>query len=177
MKRLTFIFLTVALMSGMAGSLMAQSDTHQINVTVDGIALLRVNDGNAITLQITAPATEGDSTAVKSNATNYLQYTSIRASGVTKKVTAATDVAVPAGLSLLVTAAAPTTGAGTRGTSGGRKALSTSASDVITGIGSCYTGIGATDGGLLTYQLFVNNWTNVLSGGPTAVTVTYTLTN
>jgi hypothetical protein len=174
MKKLTILFVAAALL-GLAGGLMA-ADTHTVNVVVSGFNVIAVN-GAAITLTIVAPTNAGDASAPVTDATTYLQYSSIRLSGNGKVTGAITAGTMPAGTALAVTAATPGSGgAGTKGSTNNKQALSSSAADLITGIGSCYTDRGGgNNGSNLTYELSVSSWANIVPASSTAITVTYTL--
>jgi hypothetical protein len=154
--------------------------THDVTITVSEIAKLRIEGAAAPSFTIndtgiTAGAPPAISTDV---ADRYLQYTSVIASGQTRKITAELGAAVPNGLTLnLKAAAAIQTGA--VGNTGSRVsdtiALTTTAADVITGIGSGYTETGESNGWKFNYELLIANIANVVETNPT-ITVTYTLT-
>jgi hypothetical protein len=132
-------------------------------------------------MTIVAPGTSGAAPSDVTDATQYMQYTVIKvgttAYRVTGKITAGT---IPNGVTLYVAAAtAGAGGGGTKGTGAGEKTLPSGAApatDLITGIGSCYTAIGASDGSQLTYRLSVTDWGTIASAASTALTVTYTIT-
>jgi hypothetical protein len=177
MKKLIIVIAAFAL----AGGLWAQTATHTVNVGVNGMQIIRVNNGTAVTMTIVAPATSGTAPADVSDATQYLQYTVIKVGSTTYKVTGKiTTGTVPAGVTLYVTAATPGSGGlGTKGTGAGEKALPSGANpaaDLITGIGSCYTATGASDGSNMTYRLSVTDWNTIAEASSTALTVTYTIT-
>jgi hypothetical protein len=180
MKKCTAIIAALAL-TVMAGGLLAQTATHTVNVGVNGIQIIRVNSGSAITLTIVAPGTSGAAPSDVTDATQYLQYTVIKVGSATYKVTGKiTAGTVPNGVTLYVAAAnAGAGGAGTKGTGAGEKALPSGAvpaTDLITGIGSCYTATGVADGSQLTYRLSVTDWGTIAEASSTALTVTYTIT-
>jgi ABC-type Na+ efflux pump permease subunit len=178
MKKLIILLVAVALL-GLAGGLMAadtDTDNHTVNVVVSGFNVIDVN-GSAITLTIVAPTNAGDASTPVTDATTYLQYSSIRATSGGKVTGAISAGTMPFGISLAVTAATPGTGgAGTKGSTNNKQTLSGTSADLITGIGSCYTQRGGgNNGSNLTYELSVSNWATVVPASSTAITVTYTL--
>jgi hypothetical protein len=177
MRKLFAVVLMLALMS-FAGGLTAQTTTHTVNVTVNGLQIIRVYDGTAVGLTIVAPATSGAAPADVTNNSQYMQYTVIRVGGTTYKITGRISAGtIPGGVTLYVAAATPGAGGGgTKGTGAGEKSLSGTATDLVTGITSCYTGTTASDGSRLTYRLSVTDWGTIASAASTALTVTYTIT-
>ena len=182
MKKITLAtaVTTLALVLGLAGLAVAASDTasHDVQLGIPEIALIRVVDTSAISFTLTAPATPGDKPVEPSADTSKrLQYTSILPTGGgTRSVTAAVDSAVPSGLTLKLTAGAPG-GWGNSGTSDGEINLSTTAQSIISGIGSCFTGIGGSSGSQLTYDLDIDDSNfEDLTESTTTLTVTFTLT-
>ncbi len=164
-------------------------DAHDITTDVPEVALLDIETGGAnttISLGPTAPTEAGEPLDFSGATDNSLtlNYSSTIASGTLRSVTAAiTNGTVPAGSDLKVTAAAHTgTGGGTLGSSAGQITLDGTATDVLTGIGSSYTGDGNANGHVLTYVLdaqAVANYGNIVhnNGGTNTVTVTYTITD
>jgi hypothetical protein len=176
MKKLTAILVATALLVLAAGVTAQTTADHVANVTVNGFNIIRVNTATAISLTISAPATPGSNVSDATEATHYLQYTAIKTGSTNFKVTGAIQAGtMPTGSSLYVAAGTPGAGGGgSKGTGAGEKLLSGSATDLITAIGSCWTGTGATDGSLLSYRLTVN-WATIQSGSA-AITVRYTIT-
>ena len=176
MKKLIAV-LWIALV-GMTGALTAQTTTHTVNVAVNGLQVIRVYDGTAVGLTIVTPGTSGAAPADVTNNSQYLQYTVIRVGTTTYKITGRISAGtIPAGVTLYVMAATPGSGGGgTKGTGAGEKTLSGTATDLVTGITSCYTGTGTSDGSRLTYRLSVTDWNTIVSAASTALTVTYTVT-
>jgi hypothetical protein len=177
MKKLSILVAALMLL-GLSGALMAQS--HNVNITISAISLIDVsNPSTAVTFSIGAPAQAGLAPVVTGSPNNDKQvyYTSLVGSGLTREVQA-TFASLPAGLNLNVALAAPTGGAGTRGT--GSNADFTSASlgpkDVITGVGSCYSS--RTAGAAVTYTLTAPDASlaNLATQAATNHQITYTLT-
>ena len=175
MKRMTGFFVAGLVILGLVGAAFAQTDNanHNVNITVNAIAQLAIVGGDASVSVDDTGITAGEQPNVNEDATTYLQYTSIVATGQTRKLTALTDNNEPAGCELKASAV---TGGGTEGTGLSDVALSTVAADVVTGIATCATGIAGTDGANITYGL---NFTfaSLVETGSTAVQVTWTLTD
>lgn len=175
MKKLTIGLLATALCLGLSGVALAATDntTQSVTMTVNEIAVIDVT-GNPATLTVTAPVAGGD---VPQNATDnstYAQYTSTVASGLTRSITAARDSSgtAPAGCSLKVVASGIS---GNEGSAAAQITITTSAQDIITGIGSCNTGTNATDGAQLTYTLSVDTVTSLVAAESKTATITLTL--
>ncbi|MGQ9779876.1 MAG: hypothetical protein ACUVRM_08380, partial [Bacillota bacterium] len=161
---------------GLFGVSEAVSDTatQSVTMTVNEIAVIDVAGGN-VTLTITAPTQGGAPPANPTNNSTYLQYTSTVPTATTRKITAAfgaTD-APPTGTSLKLSATVP---AG-MGTAAPQLTLSSTAGDLVTGIGSVYTGTGTTNGAQLNYTLSIDNFSQLVVGESKTVTVTFTLTD
>jgi len=167
----------------LASSVMADTSTakHDVTITVDEVALMRVLTSDAITFGVGQPATGGDAPAVKGtpDSSKYLQYTSIVEKQQIRTVTAETSESIPTGLLLKLTADDVSSGKGTnKGTSAGQVILNKDAQVILDKIGSCYTGTGAKDGSNLTYVLEVDNdnMGDLTGDDDIKVTVTFTLT-
>ena len=185
MKTLAVITLTALFLTS-ATKIFAQDsdhDSHDISISIPDLALLDLEGGTSITLSPALPSEAGDPfsfTGATDNST-WVNYSSIVPTGKARRVTAAiTSGSVPAGLALKVTAGSYSgSGKGTLGTSAGQVTLSSTAQDIITGIGSCYTGNGTSNGHNLTYALdltSVDDYSQLEQTSAT-VTVTYTITD
>ena len=163
------------------------NDAHTINFTIPEVTLLDIeaSASTTITLGVTAP-TEAGLPLDFSSATNsdlWLNYTSIKATSTTvRKITVGLDVAPPTNTTLKVSATDPsgTSGFGNQGsTFGTNVTLGTTAVDLITGIGSCYTEDGVNKGSNLTYTLSLtsaSSYNDLYSlNQDEPVVVTYTL--
>ena len=158
------------------------SDNHTIGIAIPEVALLdlEASAGKNITMNFTAPTEAGlPITGANDNNTIWLNYSSIKSiTDATRKVSVSIDAAV-AGVTIKVTAAADAgSGAGTKGTASAQLTLTTTAQDIISGIGSAYTGTGVNKGHQLTYNLTAEdaNYAN-LSASTNTVTVTYTISD
>jgi len=165
-------------------------DSHTVTIGIPNVALLDIesgSDNNGIRLAAIAPTEAGENlnfgTDVSRNSALWINYSSIVSGTETRQVTVAITEGVEllAGLKLTVTAATVSGGEGTRGTSTGEITLSTAEQDVITGIGSAYTGNGNTNGHNLTYQIAQSTtegtYAALRSGLSQPITITYTLTD
>jgi hypothetical protein len=64
-----------------------------------------------------------------------------------------------------------------QGSSAGQIVVSTTAQNIVTGIGGCATGTGATSGAQLAFTLFINAMTSLVAGQSTSATLTLTMTD
>lgn len=159
----------------MANPLFSQST---IAVTLPVVTLLDIEPAGTFTLNFTAPTEAGQAlTAPAANTTKWVNYTSAIASGgLTRRITASINQVIP-GVDIKVQAAAASgAGGGTLGTSSGLVTLSTTAANIITGIGGAFTGNGANNGHRLTISLVVNTYANLSARTNTPVVITYTIT-
>lgn len=190
MKRnVLYIGLLVGLLT-LSPNLYAQdsnTDNHTIGVTVPEVALLDIEPAASknITMGFTAPTEAGlPITAPADNSDLWLNVSSIvtATGGIdpSRKVSVKVDATIP-GVDINVTAAADAgNGAGTTGTvSPTAITLTTANQDIVTGIGSCYTGTGANNGYNLTYSIDAQtstNYGNIVANSNT-VTVTHTISD
>lgn len=179
-KGLLYLGMIVVVMGFATGNVNAQ-DTNEageaVNYTLPAMKILDV-EGVAPTLTFVAPSESGTAIADVTSNTSWINYTSIVATATTNKVSVAITGTVPAGTTLKVVAAAHAgTGDGTYGTPASAVTLSTTAQDLITAIGSCYTGTGNTNGHQLTYTWSVNpaSYATVVAATGSAINATYTI--
>jgi hypothetical protein len=163
-----------AAVSGLAYA--AATATQTVTMQIASISVLAMT-GNPATLAVSAPAQGGATPANPSSNATYAQYTSTVATGVTRRLQAnwGTTDAAPAGCSLLLTAtpaALPN-----QGSTAGQITMSSTATNIVTGIGSCATGTGATNGAQMAYVLSINTMTSLVAGDNHTVTITITLTD
>lgn len=129
----------------------AQTATGNNTLTmgIPAIALL-ATDVAAVTLELTT-STPGEPIS-GGEGTTHVQISSIVATGLTRKITASVT-GVPTGTSLAVSATIPSNAnfGGTVGTGLTSVELTGTAADIVTGIGSCFTGTAADDGYTLDY--------------------------
>ena len=188
-QKLMLIVLALVALAASAALAATDNDSHTVTITVNEVAMIRVNGANDVSFTIGAPTTDGDAFLVTpANAdAKWLQYTSIVPTDSTYKRTIQVDLAsgsgsIPAGTTLNVMPSAPAgVGKGNRGNQvGSAVAISGTAADVVTDVRSCYTGMAATGGVQLTYSLEINNGEEGLLYSPTSAytpVVRYTLTS
>jgi hypothetical protein len=138
------------------------SATQTINVTVPSVAIVSCENAVAGNLAVVPPTDAGAAPTFSGTATTNVQYSSIVPASTLRTVTANVGATID-GLDLQLAMTAPTVvGVGTVGsvvnTSTTKLVLTTTAQNIITDIGSCYTGDGTNidnSGPLATYNL---NW-------------------
>lgn len=175
MKKFKLLVLATGFALVFGGGLYAQDTaTQSVSMKVNEIVVLDVT-GDPAQLIITAPTLGGDDPQDASDATTYAQYTSVVASEATRSLTVewGGGDAAPAGTSLLLTVT-PQDG---KGITAGQKTVSSTAETVVTGIGSCATGRGASTGAELGYVLQMDTVTSLVAGETTGATITLTLTD
>ena len=173
-------------------NLMAQADTnedgHEVQINIPEVAILDIEPaGNTITLAPEEP-TEAGLALDFTNANNddlWLNYSSIVGSTTDPSRTIDVKIedgeAVPSGMVLKVTAAADnSSGDGVMGTPVGEITLSNTAQNIITGIGSCYTGSPEDNGHQLTYVLELDaaagSYGQIDFDDAASITIIYTIT-
>ena len=182
MKKLLTIFAVLALLGLTTAAMAQESDTttHDVILQVNEMAVLDVHDDGAITMTLVEPATGGAAIADVTNATKWLNYTSVVPDGQTRDITAVVGAAAPAGtkLDIVVIAIDGGTNAGTVGAGGNlvTGGVVAAAVTIVTGIGSCETGTGADNGANVEFTFGVDDIDDVVSDDDQTVTVTYTLT-
>jgi hypothetical protein len=165
-------------------ALLGQTDNHSLTITIPAVTLIKITPSASknLTMAFVAPTVAGDPiTAPSNNTTLYLQYSSIMTDPASSRKISVKTSALVAGVNISVTAANPTATnlLGTGGTGSTVSTLATTDASIITGITSCATGTGATDGSNLTYSLNTGTASNYgnLRSGSSAVTITYTLSD
>lgn len=192
MKKIIYSLFTVLLVAAFSTQMTAQTAQtatakHTVTVTMPEIALLDIvgTSGKNVALGFTSPTASADGTpeaglAIAQNSTPHnkvsLVYTSLVATGKTRRISVKSDAALPTGLVLtLAPQAVGAEGFGAKGTAVGTAIVITdSDQDVVTGIGSCYTGrtVGSS-GSELIYSV---EWDGTGVVGNPIINITYTLT-
>lgn len=158
-----------------------QNTTQELTMGIPEVLLIKAVDETgqvaAVDLQLTT--TNAGTKIEGGTGTSYLQASSIVPDSKTRTIQAK-YASLPAGTTLTLTGATPTSGNqdGTFGTSSGAVQLSTTDQDIFTGIGSCYTGTAATDGYVLDWSWNANtgSYADIVSQSGTSTTVTFTIT-
>lgn len=156
---------------------------HNLEVKIGTHALVALSSNTSITLEPAAPTTAGEGlnfdVASASDNSIYLQYSSIKRNSDNSISVSMTGDQLPTGVSIEVEAENAQNGKGQIGSSNNRKlTLANGPQDLITGIGSCYTGTGSTNGHKLKYTLKMSsnaNYQSLVAKDYTSV-VTYTIT-
>lgn len=161
----------------------SNTDNHQITVVVPTVALLDLetaaNKNFTASFVQPTPLEAGQKIDAPANNTDlWINYSSIISSTVTsRKVEVKASALVP-GVTITVVAGASSTGEGTLGTPTSAVTLTTADQSLITGIGSAYTGTGASNGHNLTYTFTAPDGTYAdLRADSTPITITYTLSD
>lgn len=145
---------------------LAQSKTasHDIEIQIREVALIGLssNSSDNINFSPFSDREAGGSLSFvgeQSNNSYWINYSSIKKSEQhSRTVTAFIQGEVPEGFNLIVTAMpAKGAGKGDLGESTGTALLGTRPTEIISGIGSCYTGTGANNGHNLVYNLEVDD--------------------
>ena len=161
MKKITILL--AALATIFTTNIFAQSDNntdeHGVAINIPEVALVDVEGSNrTITLAPETPTEAGEFLDF-SNATDnslWLNYSSVvgAKTEASRKVSVAiTNGSVPGGMELYVAAGSISSGKGQTGTATGRVKLSSTPSELVSGIGTCYTENGTEKGHQLTYSL------------------------
>jgi hypothetical protein len=171
MKRLA-VLLAVLLLAG-AAAFAQTTDSHAINFTLTESALIDLDSDAAMDFALSLSVNPADAglppTGGPYAGTRHLYYT-VLSEDTNPRIQASLDADLPAGLTLSLTATLGAGGAGTQGVAGAIAAVDSTARDLVTGIGSCYTGR-APDGTAVAYDLTMANYT----GTSITRTLTYTI--
>lgn len=145
------------------------------------LPVMRIIDleGPPPSLTFQVPTNGGATISDASSNTSWINYTSITESGNSNKITVSiSGDNVPAGTKFKVQAAEYSgNGDGDMGIPAGLVVLSASPQDLITSIGSCYTGTGTTNGHQLTYTWTIESdgYSSLAAVGSSTITATYTI--
>jgi septal ring-binding cell division protein DamX len=173
MKKI-FLILGLFLISFGAAFAASDSASHDVTITVSEVVIIELNDTSTVALTTVSPGVgnAGQSVTGETDNSKSLAYTSLVSSGTTRNITAELDanISLP-GLALWLSA--DNASGGVYGTGLSDIALSTTAANIVTGIGSCATDNGAAT--TLTYALVVTD-ENLLEIDAVGQTVTVTLT-
>lgn len=162
----------------------ATTATQDINLNVDGSALLAVVNttpsatGTGISMSLTGATVAGAAILDQTmNNLTRLRISSLVESGKTRKISAKiSESLLNSGTELYVGLERPSTFeplAANGGETAGEKQLTTADVDVITGIKTCWSGTGDTDGYIVTYRYAKQDDATFLQSKE--ITVTYTI--
>ena len=177
-----------AKMNAQAATADTKTDNHTVSITIPEVAILDIepSDNKNINMKFTAPTEAGEKLiAPDPNKNLWLNYSSIKTADgadVSRNVSVKLNSAVP-GIDIKVTAAAYSGGgAGTFGTPTQTVTLTTNDQNILTGIGSAYTGNGISNGHNLSYDIAVGGTTGTMYSSITAnpnasAIVTYTISD
>ena len=195
MKKLSLTFASFLLFFGLSSSIHAadnSTDSHTLGIGITSHAMLKIastgSNGTSISLTPNDPTVAGDGIdfADVNNSDLWLNYSTIMDhSGQTFSISAEiTTSDIPSGISIFVNAANASGDSkrGTLGTGQGTKDLSGTSTGngetVISGIGSCHTGVGGNKGSNLTYSASFDDATTnyaALVKGNYSATIKYTI--
>ena len=180
MKKLIFI-LSIAFLGTFLGSrVMGQTSTQNLTLGMPEVLLVAAS-ATPINLVLTTTTAGNAVQSSVSDNTARLKVSSVIMQGKARVLSASVD-AVPAGTSLTLEAQNPNASfTGVRGTFASPSVLPTTGSaNIITAIGSCYSGVAADDGYVLNYTWGLNdpaaNYGLVRATGAGTTTAVVTLT-
>jgi len=154
------IFILIICLRG-TGYAIDKEASHKARVVIPEVAMLAIQHDANSNLQFAANVsnTAGDQIELNSvdQSSVWLNYSSVVSPNQKRKVTATVLGDIPTGMALKVKTQESTLGVGETGSGNGTILLSNSPADIISGIGSCYTGSGVQKGQQLLYELEVNN--------------------
>ena len=137
-----------------------KNTSHKAKVAIPDVALLALRFEENSRVDFVGTTTgAGDQINLKSKQKPgvWLNYSSIGNGVQKRKITATVAGIIPVGLTVTLKAEESSgAGAGELGKSNGVVQLSESPSDIISGIGSCYTGSGIQNGHLLSYDVKID---------------------
>ena len=158
---------------------------HDLNVDIREVALLalRFDGDGTIDFGSSTPGSAGQAINLASENTSeiWVNYSSIVERNKTRKVTATVLGEIPEGIELKVKASEyQGSGKGILGKPLDYVSLSNGSVDVISNIGSCFTGRGIQNGHMLTYSVELkedHNAYDLLKEKKTSLQIIYTLTD
>jgi hypothetical protein len=189
MKKLSLTIAALTLFFGITFGQDSNNDSHSVNFTISSFAILDIESSAAgnttIDLTPNIPTEAGlglDYTGVQNSAL-WLNYSSIVSPSKSRTITAQMSSAnLPAGVTLNVATATASSSAkkGNVGSGTSAQAISTdgTAVTVVSGIGTCITGDGPSNGCQLTYTVdFDDSQYASLEEGSYGATITYTISD
>lgn len=176
-SRRLFIRLLVTLAALFVVTACSAQNPFTVELQMTEIYLLVASGPVVQPLVLVAPTTAGSAPPAVTDNTTSLLYTSTVTNGRSRRIQAQVT-ALPAGTQLEVKVTPATGGGGSRGTTTADwiTLSTTTAQDVLTGIGGAYSGTSAATGAVVTYRLGVGSVSALKAASPTSVSVTFTLT-
>lgn len=162
-----------------------QSAKHDLTIDVQEVALLalQANNGDDINFSAIHPEVAGQQIKIAEDQQSelWVNYSSIVKANHRRKVTATVVGDIPGGIVLKVMASESRgEGRGKLGEPLSWVKLENTPVDIISNIGSCYTGRGTQNGHLLTYRIELEDQSDqyaYLSQSETSLQILYTLTD
>lgn len=163
------------------GYLLAQTTGGKnITFSLPEISLLDLEPAGTVSMTLSKPNEAGLPIAPPTtDKSKWINYTSaIQAGGITKNITASISTTIPGIDIKLTTSNATGSGAGVLGLPTGEITLSTSAQNIIIGIGGAFTGDGPNNGHQLTFSAnpIANKYGLITAQSNTQVQVIFTIT-
>jgi len=173
------LLMTITILAFCSARLEAQVFAYSnFTVTINDICYIRIYPTGTISMKLLA-STAGNSLVTQTSVSTYMQLTSIAPENETRRITAIVSSGnVPAGTLFQLTTEACYTGTDARGTPASTITLDRSGQkNVVTGIGSCYTGTSSTSGYKLVYTWGVDpaNMSQLKATSTVSITITYTV--
>lgn len=179
-----FCYIILILLLPLGGIAQSNEAKHKINLEIPEVALLGLvsENGNNIHLNAISPTEAGNSiqNSGSQDESIWINYSSIITDeNHSRKIVAMVQGEIPKGVQIKVEASEATgIGKGEKGHPAGLITLTNEPSEIITGIGSCYTGKGINNGHYLTYKLEIKESEfSQLSNQIEPLNIVYTLTD
>ncbi len=163
------------------------TNNHRLTIEIPEVALIGIIQNGEKNVQLSSYSPTEAGTAVKftpeiQTSSVWINYSStVKKGNHKRKIVAMVEGEIPAGIKVAVEASeAEGTGKGKPGHPVGSIILSNEPAEIITDIGSCYTGKGARNGHFLSYRLIFDNPSDNLekiSQMTAGIHVIYTLTD
>lgn len=162
-----------------------ESARHELKIDITEVALLslQTENGDDVNFETVQPEVAGQSIEIQQNEESgiWINYSSIVKTDQRRKVTASVVGDIPKGIVLKVKASENQgSGKGRLGEPLSWVTLKQGAVDVISNIGSCYTGRGVQNGHQITYKVELDDESDqyaYLAEGNTSLQILYTLTD
>jgi len=177
------IVIVVVMASGMSANAQWNSGNINVRFSLPEIAVLDIEpELGSIVFNITAPEVAGGEPIVEqvSNETIWINYSSaIVRNGNRRSINAqVSQGSIPDGISFYIEAStASSVGSENQGHSVGRIQVTNQPRPIISGIGSCFTGVGIGKGHEIQYFLEVSDFDQIKSVDNQVFTVLYTITD